>query len=83
MPVDGKVDVVSNQYLLKINGKVQVFQYRLEIVGMEMWDANLVQRIVKFKGKALEKALGLYVVSGQSIYVLSELDEDVSFDAQI
>lgn len=65
VPVDGKVDVVSNQYLLKINGKVQVFQYRLDIVGMEMWDANLVQRIVKFKNKALEKALGLYVVSGQ------------------
>lgn len=31
---------------------------------MEIFDANLVQQIVKFKRSSLEKALGLNVVSG-------------------
>jgi hypothetical protein len=47
---------------------------------MELWDANLVQKIVRFKRTALEKSLGLYVVSGASIYMLTELEEDVKFD---
>jgi len=59
---------------------VQVYQYKLEIIGMEMWDSALVQKITRFKRSALEKALGLYVCSGAAIYVLSELDEDVIFD---
>jgi len=58
------VNVLSNQYKLKLGGTVQVYQYKLEIVGMEMWDANLVQKIIKFKRTALDKALGLYVCSG-------------------
>lgn len=57
-----------------------VFQYRLEILGMKVWDANLVQKIIRFKRSALEKALGLYVPSGEQIYMLTELDEDVKFD---
>lgn len=72
--------LVSNQYKLKLGGSVQVFQYALEIVGMELWDANLVQKIVRFKRSALEKSLGLYVVSGSSIYMLTELEEDVKFE---
>jgi len=64
------VSVQSNQYKLKLGGSVQVFQYKLEIVGMEMWDAALVQKICRFKRSALEKALGLYVCSGAAIYVL-------------
>jgi len=27
---------------LKLDGKVSVFQYKLEIMGMSIWDANLV-----------------------------------------
>lgn len=47
---------------------------------MEMWDANLVLKILKFKSKALELALGLYVPSGKSIYMLTELEEDVKLN---
>ena len=48
---------------------------------MEMWDADLVQRIVKFKAATLEKCFGLYTVSGKSIYLLNDLTENVSIDA--
>lgn len=77
------VNVVSNQYKLTLSGTVSVFQYKLEIVGMEMWDAHLVQKIINFKRSALDKALGLYVCSGASIYVLSGLEEDVVFDVSL
>lgn len=46
---------------------------------MEMWDANLVQQLIKYKRKTLDKAFGLHVVSGQQIYMLQELEEDVTF----
>ena len=62
---------------------MQCYQYALKIVGMKMWDANLVQRIIKFKRKSLEKALGFNVTSGESIYVLQELEEDVRFEVQL
>lgn len=48
---------------------------------MDMFDANFVQQVVKFKRSAIEKSLGLNIVSGQSIYLLEEIEEDVKFDA--
>lgn len=59
---------------------MQVYQYALEIIGMEIFDTDLIQKVVRYKRSALDKALGLYVVSGQSIYMLHELEEDVKFD---
>jgi tRNA A37 threonylcarbamoyladenosine synthetase subunit TsaC/SUA5/YrdC len=46
---------------------------------MELWDPNLVQQIIRFKRSALDKALGLYVVSGEQIYMLQQLEENVMF----
>ena len=74
------VNLVTNQYKLKLNGDLQIYQYALEIIGMEIFDADLIQKIVHHKRRALDNALGLYVVSGQSIYMISELEEDVKFD---
>jgi len=59
------VKVLSNQYRLKLGGVVQVYQYKLEILGMEMFDANFVQQVIRFKRSTIEKSLGLNVVSGQ------------------
>jgi hypothetical protein len=44
---------MSNQYRLKLGGNMLVYQYKIEILGMEMWDANLLQQICRFKRKAL------------------------------
>ena len=48
-----QVRVMSNQYRLKLGGNMLVYQYKIEILGMEMWDANLLQQICRFKRKAL------------------------------
>lgn len=75
-----KIDVLSNQYQLKIGKDVAVYQYRLEITPSEMWEADKVHAIVKTKRLSLEKALGPFVVSGQQIYTLTEIDESIEFN---
>lgn len=72
---------MSNQYRLKLGGVVQVFQYKLEILGMEMFDPNFIQQVIRFKRSTIEKSLGLNVVSGEQIYLLEEIAEDVKFEA--
>lgn len=47
---------------------------------MKIWDANLVHRILKFKQSAIDTALGINQCSGASIYVPSEITEDVKFN---
>ncbi len=50
---------------------------------MTVWDANLLHKILITKRKAMETALGLNVCSGNQIYLLRELDEDVSFTTKL
>lgn len=73
------MNVVSNQYKLRLTD-LHVLQYELEIKGMDIWDANLMQRIMRYKRTALEQCLGQFVVSGKAIYSLQELENDFSID---
>jgi len=51
----------------------------LDIKPDEFWEASRVHDIIKTKKTSLEKALGSYVVSGKTIYTLTELDESLVF----
>jgi hypothetical protein len=73
------VNLVSNQYILRVGASVNVYQYALEITPMHVWDANLVHRVMKLKRTALERALGPHVCSGKSVYTLAEIDTDLVF----
>jgi hypothetical protein len=81
VPAGGEqsVNLVSNQYLLKLGTSLQVYQYALDISPMPIWDANQVHRIVRTKARALERGLGHYVCSGKSIYTINEIEEDLTF----
>jgi len=63
-----------------VSEDINVSEYPFEVQGMEMWDADLVQRICKFKATTLEKCLGAYVVSGKNILLMADLEENVSID---
>ena len=65
---------MSNQYLLKIGAAVKVFMYVLEVQPMHIWDPNLVNKVMRLKRTALERALGPHVCSGKSLYTLNEID---------
>ena len=51
---------------------------------MQMWDANLVQKIVTTNRRKLSLVVGLHVCSGGSIFCLSEVEaeEDLQFDVK-
>lgn len=73
------MNVVSNQYRLKLGPELRVCQYVLDVEPMELWDAHRVQAIIRSKNRELELALGPYVCSGKTIYTLREIDQSLSF----
>jgi len=74
-----EVSLLSNQYRLTLGQNACVFQYVLDIKPEEFWEAHRVHEIIKTKKTSLEKALGAYVVSGKTIYTLTELEESLIF----
>lgn len=70
---------MSNQYKLTLGQNACVYQYVLDIKPDEFWEASRVHDIIRTKKTSLEKALGSYVVSGKTIYTLTELDESLVF----
>jgi hypothetical protein len=79
-PAGGRqMNVVSNQYRLKLGPEVRVYQYVLDVEPMELWDTHRVQAIIRSKHRDLELALGPYVCSGKTIYTLREIDQSLSF----
>lgn len=70
---------MSNQYRLTLGQNVVVYQYVLIIKPDEFWESAKVHAIMRSKRVALEKALGLYVVSGKTIYTLNEIDETLEW----
>jgi hypothetical protein len=51
---------------------------------MDFFDANLVQKLCAMKKQSMTLALGLHIVSGLNIFVLSEIEseEEIRFDAK-
>jgi len=72
----GKVSLVTNQFVLKLGKDASIYQYPIEIVPMAIQDSDLATRIVRTKRKAITTALGPFVHSGNSIYVLSAIEDD-------
>lgn len=56
-----------------------MYQYALEIKPDEFWEAHRVHEIIRTKKSALEKAIGVFSVSGKMIYTLTELEETLIF----
>jgi len=74
-----QISLLSNQYKLTLGQNACVYQYCLDIKPDEFWEAHRVHDIIRTKKTALEKALGAYVVSGKTIYTLTELEETLVF----
>lgn len=74
-----QVSLLSNQYRLTLGENACVYQYVLDIKPDEFWEAHRVHDIIRTKKTSLEKALGAYVVSGKTIYTLTELEDTLIF----
>ena len=59
---------------------VQVYQYALRILPNEIFDASLVHEILATKHRFIYKILGNYAPSGQVIYTMNQISEDVNVE---
>ena len=57
-----------------------MYQYALTVSPDEIVDASIIHEILGQKNRRLFKLLGAYVPSGQSIYVLAPIEEDVTIE---
>ena len=75
------IDLQSNQYRVKLSKVTPVvYQYALDVTPDEFWEAHKVHALIRRNRRALESALGLFLVSGKSIYTLVEIDETLLFN---
>ena len=51
-----------------------------EVTPEEFWEAHKVYDIIRKYRRKLEAVLGLFLVSGKSIYTLNEIDETLEFN---
>lgn len=59
---------------------VLVYQYALIILPNEIFDASLVHEILATKHRFIYKILGNYAPSGQVIYTMNQISEDVNVE---
>ena len=75
------MDLQSNQYKVKLSSvPPTVFQYALDVTPDEFWEAHKVHSLIRKNRRALEAVLGLFLVSGKSIYTLNEIDDTLVFN---
>ena len=79
MPQGGKVDVSSNQFLLKIAPNHIVHQYAIAVDPDDFYENDKNISIIMAKSTVLQRTIGSFAVSGKSIYTLNEIDESISF----
>ena len=73
------ISLVSNQFQLKVGSLAVVYQYAFSVTPMAFWDADLVQKVLRSQRRSMEKAIGSFTCSGQIMYTLQELTENVVF----
>jgi hypothetical protein len=74
------VTLRSNHFRLNIGNEMIVYQYAMTVSPDEIVDASVIHEILGLKNRRLFKLLGAYVPSGQSIYVLAPIEEDVTIE---
>ena len=57
-----------------------VYQYALRILPDEIFDASRVNDILKTKHRYIYKLMGTYAPSGQMIFTMSPIEEDVNIE---
>jgi hypothetical protein len=78
---DGTVKVVTNQFRLKLGKELSVYQYEV-VVSPEVDDCYITHGIFRSIKKRAETILGLYVISGKSIFTTTDLEESVLIQAE-
>lgn len=71
------VNLLTNQYRLRLGQELAVFQYDVSIQPDAMSDTFIMQGIFRTIKKKIDALLGLYVNSGRLVFTTTKLDESL------
>jgi hypothetical protein len=73
----GQVKLFTNQYRLNLGTELSVFQYDVSVTPDVMQDAYIIHGIFRAIKRRVESILGLYVISGRSVFTTTDLTESL------
>ena len=65
---------------MSLDFKKYVYQYALRIIPDEIFDASRVHDILRTKHRFIYKIMGTYAPSGQMIFTMQPIEEDVNVE---
>jgi hypothetical protein len=74
---NGQVRLFTNQYRMTLGQELSVFQYEVEVTPDVMQDAYVIHGIFRSIRRRVESILGLYVISGRSVFTTTDLTESL------
>ena len=75
------VNLFTNQYKLVLGQELSVFQYEVIVTPDTMHDAYITHGIFRQIKRKVESLLGLYVISGNSLFTTTDLTDSLLIEA--
>jgi hypothetical protein len=75
------VNLLTNQWRLRLSSQLQVYQYEVVVHPDTMSDAFIMQGIFKVIRRKVDAILGVWCTSGRSVYTTSDIDDSLMIEA--
>jgi len=82
MQMGQPIQLLTNQYRLKLGQELSVFQYDVQVLPDHMSDAYILQGIFRQIKRQVDTVLGLYVTSGRSVFTTTDIEESIVFKTE-
>lgn len=79
---NGKVNLFTNQFMMKVGGDLSVYIYDIQIKPEAINDSFLTHAIFRMCKKKLEMMLGIYVISGNNIFTTCDIPESFKMNVE-
>jgi len=79
---NGKVNLYTNQFMMKIGGDLSVYIYEIQIKPEAINDSFLTHSVFRMCKKKLEMMLGIYVISGNNIFTTCDIPESFKMNVE-
>ncbi len=81
-PRSGKVNLFTNQFMMKIGGDLSVYIYEIQMKPESINDSFLTHSVFRMCKKKLEMMLGIYVISGNNIFTTCDIPESFKMNVE-
>lgn len=78
----GEVQLYTNQYRLALGQELSVYQYEVIVTPDVMQDSYVIHGIFRSIKRRVESLLGLYVISGKSVFTTTDIEDSILIKAE-